>query len=83
MTASVTPDLRVLDARQDGNDLLVDVYGGPTNACRSVRLVYRELRSLRAALLVVRRWRDRGQPVALVIDETKTVLIEESVRARS
>lgn len=83
MTASVTPDLRVLDACQDGTDLLVDVYGGPTNACGSVHLSYRDVSSVRAALLVVRRWRDRGQPVALVIDETKTVLIEEAVRARS
>jgi hypothetical protein len=76
MSPTVAPDLRVLAFRQDALDLLIDVYGGPANACTSVRLIHTAPADLRANLRIVRRWRDKGVPVTLILDETDAALVE-------
>jgi hypothetical protein len=77
MARNITHDLRVLSAEQSGDDLVIDLYGGPSNACGSVRFTFTSNEELAARLDLVKSWCDDGRSVALVTDDAQIVLIDE------
>jgi cell wall assembly regulator SMI1 len=77
MARNITHDLRVLNAEQSGDDLVIDLYGGPSNACGSVRFTFTSDEELEARLALVRSWCDDQRSVALVTDDSQIVLIDE------
>lgn len=83
MSRNITHDLRVLSVEQSGNHLVIDLYGGPSNACGSVRFTFTSDEELLARLELVRSWRAEQRPVALVTDDSQIVLIDEARLSRS
>ena len=77
MARNITHDLRVLNAEQAGDDLVIDLYGGPSNACGSVRFTFTSTEELEARLTLVRSWCSDQRSVALVTDDAQIVLIDE------
>jgi hypothetical protein len=77
MARNITHDLRVLSADQSGDDLVIDLYGGPSNACGSVRFTFTSTDELVARLELVRSWCAEQRSVALVTDDSQIVLIDE------
>jgi hypothetical protein len=77
MARNITHDLRVLNAEQAGDDLVIDLYGGPSNACGSVRFTFTSNDELEARLTLVRGWCSDQRSVALVTDDSQIVLIDE------
>jgi len=77
MSQNITHDLRVLNAEQSGDDLVIDLYGGPSNACGSVRFTFTSNDELKARLDLVRNWCMDQRSVALVTDDAQIVLIDE------
>jgi|tagenome__1003787_1003787.scaffolds.fasta_scaffold19303931_2 hypothetical protein len=77
MARNITHDLRVLNAEQAGDDLVIDLYGGPSNACGSVRFTFTSNDELEARLALVRSWCSDQRSVALVTDDAQIVLIDE------
>ena len=75
---NITHDLRVFGAVQSGDDLVIDLYGGPSNACGSVRFTFTSNEELVARLELVCTWRAEGRSVALVTCDKQIVLIDES-----
>jgi hypothetical protein len=77
MARTITHDLRVLGAKLSGDDLLIDLYGGPSNACGSVRFTFDDSEQRVQRLNLVRGWCDDQRPVALVTDDSTIVLVDE------
>jgi hypothetical protein len=77
MAHNITHDLRVLNAEQNGDDLVIDLYGGPSNACGSVRFTFTSDDELQARMELVRNWCAEQRSVALVTDDAQIVLIDE------
>jgi hypothetical protein len=77
MARNITHDLRVLHAERSGDDLVIDLYGGPSNACGSVRFTFTSDDELQARLKLVRSWCSDQRSVALVTDDAQIVLIDE------
>ena len=77
MARNITHDLRVLGAKLSGDDLLIDLYGGPSNACGSVRFTFDDDAQRTARLSLVRGWAEDQRPVALVTDDATIVLVDE------
>jgi hypothetical protein len=77
MARNITHDLRVLNAAQSGDDLVIDLYGGPSNACGSVRFTFTSNEELEARLALVLSWCNDQRSVALVTDDSQIVLIDE------
>lgn len=73
----VIQDLRVFDFECDGDELRVDIYGGPDCACGT--LIYRFAdqteREERGRLL--RLWRDRCTSVTFVSRDESGTLVDE------
>ncbi len=59
-------DLRVLAVVEDGDDLLVSVYGGVVKACGLVRFTFGDGGERRAQLARLERWRTEERPVTLL-----------------
>lgn len=77
MAANITHDLRILGAEQDGNELVIDLYGGPANACGSVRFTFSDPDVLHARCQLVQSWCETEQRVALFTNNSTIVLIDE------
>lgn len=75
----VLQDLRVLTCANDGRDLVVSLYGGPTFACGSVRWLNG---NSRARLRQLRRWRDEGTPLTYVRRGSTVTLVDEDALIR-
>lgn len=70
----VFQDVVVFGVAAHGPTLLVDVYGGASNLCGSVRLVIPDPESRRSALRLLRRWCRRGTPLSLITRGPAVVL---------
>lgn len=77
MPRTVTHDLRVLGATPDGSDLVIDLYGGPSNACGSVRFTFDSQAALLNRWLQVQTWAAVNRPMALIEDDGQIVLMDE------
>lgn len=76
--SKTTTDLRVYDVLVEDSFLIVDLYGGPSNAFGTVRF---RMTSPEAALArgeQVRQWAKEELPVALKTSNTEIVLILQS-----
>jgi hypothetical protein len=78
----VTHDLRVFGCEEQHNEkhgpeLVVDLYGGPENACGSVRFTFTNYYELQARLELVRNWATEQRSVALITDAAQITLIDE------
>ena len=62
-------DLRVFAVVEDGDDLLVSIYGGAERCCGLVRFTFDEPRERRSQLARLTRWRDEGRTVSLLTTE--------------
>lgn len=71
----ITRDLRVISCDMDNMDLVVDLFGGPSNACGAVRFTFDDHPSLLRRFERVQSWCDASTPVALVTDSEQIVLM--------
>jgi len=75
----ILQDLRVFSCEADGPDLVVNLYGGKTCACGTVRW---ERGMARSRLRQLRRWRDEGTPVTYVRRGANVTLVDEAALIR-
>ena len=75
--SALLQDLRVFDAHAEGNDLVVALYGGASNACEVVRFRFSDMTEREQQLRRVLRWRRAGSPLALLRYGTTTALLDE------
>lgn len=83
MARTVTHDLHVLSVSTDGTDLVIDLYGGPSNACGSVRFTFNDPANLPARLELVQAWAAEDRALALLTGDDQIVLIDERRLAAS
>ena len=77
-------DLAVFDVSTEGDNVLVDLYGGARNLCGSVRFSFPDERERHTTLQRLRRWAERGDLVTLVtVGDTIRLLREQSLLARA
>jgi hypothetical protein len=62
----VFQDVMVFGVATHGPAVLVDVYGGESNLCGSVRLVITDPEHRRSTLRQLERWCRRGTPLSLI-----------------
>jgi hypothetical protein len=80
----VVQDLCVLDAHEDGEDLVVSLYGSKRNVCGTVRFRLTDARARRRSLQLVTRWANRNHPVTLVrTDGSMSLVSERSILQRA
>lgn len=59
-------DISVFNVAVDDTDVLVDLYGGPSNACGSVRFRFTDMGRQVAAVWALERWERESTPLTLV-----------------
>ena len=64
--SDLVQDLRVLAVVEDGDDLLVSVYGGAVKACGLVRFTFRDDAERHAQRARLERWKTEERPVTLM-----------------
>jgi hypothetical protein len=64
--SELVQDLRVLAVVEDGDDLLVSVYGGVVKACGLVRFTFGDADERRTQRARLDRWRTEERPVTLL-----------------
>lgn len=76
LEVEVVPDVVVLDVDVDHARAIVlaDLYGGPTNACGTVRFRLDDPAARDQASRVLHRWRRRETPLTLVARGTSVTL---------
>lgn len=62
-------DLRIWDAEIDGDTIMVDLYGGNSNACGTVGLGINDAEARAHGLRRILHWRDRDARITLSIDQ--------------
>ena len=70
-------DLRVFDVSVDGNDVIVSVYGGGSNACGAVRFALPDSGERRRYARLARGWLDDDVPVTLRQNGDDATLVNE------
>src|SRR5690606_35604263 len=77
-------DLAVFDVTVDGDDVLVDLYGGPRNLCGTVRFTFPDEAERHTTVQRLRRWADHGDLVTLfAAGDTIRLFRERSLFARA
>ena len=66
--------VRVLSVSEHRDELHVDVYGGPSHACASVRFTLPDGRARRRARAQLREWARQQSPLTLLRDGTSVTL---------
>ena len=80
----VVQDLSILEAHEDGEDLVVSLYGSRRNVCGTVRFRLRDVKARRRSLALVKRWSKRDLPVTLVrTDGAMSLVSERSILERA
>ena len=75
--SGVTYDLRILAADRIGDDLVISLYGGPSNACGSVRFSFTSSEELEARLDLVRSWITNDVAVAFETTPDNVVIYDQ------
>ena len=70
-------DVAVLGVELDGDEVLVDVYGGPEHVCASVAFTFDDATERAANVARLRRWEQAGTALALVAAGTEVRLLSE------
>jgi hypothetical protein len=67
-------DVRVLDVIVDGTDVLVDIYGGPDNACGSIRFTFPDENDRHRQEALLRWWQRQGTLLAFMVEGSSVTL---------
>jgi hypothetical protein len=70
-------DLAILGVMTDGDDVLVDVYGGRDNVCANVRFTFAEPRERASSVARLRRWQVQRAALSLVVQGDRVQLLSE------
>lgn len=82
--SDLVQDLRVLAVVEAGDDLLVSVYGGPSNACGLVRFTFVDATERASQRARLERWRTEERPVSLLTTgDSLRLFCERTALARS
>jgi hypothetical protein len=73
----ITQDVRIFAITVEDHDVVVDVYGGPENACGVVTFTFEDLRQLAARVAAFELWCDEQTPVTVVIDDESVAIIDD------
>lgn len=69
----------VFDVVEDGNDLHVDIYGGASNVCGTVRFTFLDPAERTSMKSVLARWQRDSTPVTFVSSDTTIALQSDAV----
>jgi len=75
----VVQDLLVLEVVEDGDDVNVDLFGGPALACASVRFTFADAVERARNVGRLKRWCHEGRAVTLTTTPS-TVRLEDPAR---
>ena len=82
--SDLVQDLRVLAVVEQGDDLLVSVYGGPKGACGLIRFTFEGAAERTAQRRRLERWKTEERPVALMTTgDSVRLFCERTALARS
>lgn len=75
--------VRVLDVKQDGNRVSVDVYGGTAPGCGVVVYQFDDASQSEEQAEVLRSWRDAATVLTFVLREGEVALIDDVAQFRA
>lgn len=64
--SDIVPNLHILDVTRQGRTLLVDLYGGWSNACGTLMLCFTDAAQCSHECAELRQWKIDNMPVTLV-----------------
>ena len=76
-TIEVLQGLIIFDATVEGDEVLVDLYGGEESVFGSVRFSFPDRSERNRRLAALRSWRDAGLPVTFVAHDDIVTLVSE------
>lgn len=67
-------DVRVLDVTVEDTEVLVDIYGGPDNACGSIRFRFEDADERMRQVALLRWWQGQGTLLAFMAEGSSVTL---------
>jgi len=75
----ILQEVRVLGVTVEGADVLVDVYGGRSTVCASIRFTFADRQRRHQAVDLLRRW--QGEETALTFSSTADTITLQNDQA--